>query len=261
MTWVLGAVTPFGYAALISDTRVTWPGGQHADILQKIYPVAKNVIAGFAGSVEFGFWAIHDMQRVMAEDHQLPPRRSRIPLRRWRRRARNAFKTAPPEVRCLGAQLIIARSVPTDAGVVCECVTMGAPEFLPVPVPGLQWDSIGRGASTNRARKLAQQEPLGPSQFAMMQGEVMNPGGYAMMVAHTVAYELFGEPFDGVSDLLQVGIARTTGSVIRGLMAHYNVGDPSSTERNTPQDLCTSWVPFEERSRSLRVDPRASAAQ
>jgi hypothetical protein len=137
---------------------------------------------------------------------------------------------------------------------------MAAPDFVPVPVAGLQWESIGSGARTQRVRELAQRESLGPSQVAMMQGEVMNPGGYAMTVAHTVAYELFHDPLQGVSDLLQVGIARVTGPVIRGLMTHYNVGEPSSTVRNTPQDICTSWVAFEERSRSLRVEPRASAA-
>src|SRR6266508_343637 len=117
MTWVLGATAPFGYGALISDTRVTWPDGQHADILQKIYPVAKNVIAGFVGSVEFGFWAIYDMQRVIVEDVHVPAKRSRIPLWRWRRRARNAFKSAPDDIRRLGAQLILARSIPKTHGV------------------------------------------------------------------------------------------------------------------------------------------------
>lgn len=109
MTWILGSATPFGYAALVSDTRVRLADGQHADILQKIYPVAKNVIAGFAGSVEFGFWAIDDMQRVIVEDFHVPARCGRIPLRRWRRRARNAFQSAPADVRLLGAQLILAR--------------------------------------------------------------------------------------------------------------------------------------------------------
>jgi hypothetical protein len=260
VTWVLGAATPFGYAALISDTRVTWRGGQHADILQKIYPVAKNVIAGFAGSVDFGFWAIDDMQRVMVEDVDVPARRSRIPLRRWRRRARYAFRSAPAEVRRLGAQLILARSIPTKGGIASQCVTMEAPEFLPVVVPGLKWASIGSGASSRRARELADQHPFGESQSGMMQGEVMNPGGYAMTVGHAVAYGLFHDPVEGVSDLLQVGIARTTGPVIRGLMTHYNVGAPTSTARNTPRDICTSWAAFQQQAKIIGSEACAAVA-
>src|SRR5688500_10402051 len=38
MTWVLGAGVMWGYGALISDVRVTWPDGRHLDALQKIYP-------------------------------------------------------------------------------------------------------------------------------------------------------------------------------------------------------------------------------
>jgi hypothetical protein len=94
----------------------------------------------------------------------------------------------------------------------------------------------------------------------MMQGEVMNPGGYAMTVGHTVAHELFHDPLEGVSDLLQVGIARATGSVIRGLETHYNVGDPDSTRRNTPRDLCTSWAAFEAWVGQMGAEAQAAVA-
>jgi hypothetical protein len=94
----------------------------------------------------------------------------------------------------------------------------------------------------------------------MMQGEVMNPGGYAMTVGFTVAHGLFREPMDGVSDLLQIGIASVQGCSIRGLQPTYNFGDPDATERHTPTDLCTSWQMFEERARALGTHARAAVA-
>jgi hypothetical protein len=45
----------FGYGFGLSDIRVTLGDGSEVDCLQKIYPVARWVAAGFSGSVKIGF--------------------------------------------------------------------------------------------------------------------------------------------------------------------------------------------------------------
>lgn len=56
MTWVFGTATEFfGTAICVSDIQVTLSDGETVDCLQKMYPVARNVVAGFAGDVPLGF--------------------------------------------------------------------------------------------------------------------------------------------------------------------------------------------------------------
>ena len=56
MTWVVGRPVPFGYSVGLSDIRVTLlPDRTEWDCLQKVYAVAPNIAAAFAGSVEIGF--------------------------------------------------------------------------------------------------------------------------------------------------------------------------------------------------------------
>ena len=82
LTWILGSGVMFGYGALISDVRVSWGSGETLDALQKIYPVARSMMAGFAGSVELGFQLIADMQRafVLPPGRMWPPKVAAWPL-------------------------------------------------------------------------------------------------------------------------------------------------------------------------------------
>ncbi len=51
MTWVIGAAGLLGAGVLVSDTRVQLADGTAADLLQKAYPIANYIGAGFAGYV------------------------------------------------------------------------------------------------------------------------------------------------------------------------------------------------------------------
>jgi len=53
----------FGYGFGLSDIRVTLGNGTEVDCLQKIYPVARWVAAGFSGSVQIGFALIDSLSR------------------------------------------------------------------------------------------------------------------------------------------------------------------------------------------------------
>ncbi len=69
MTWVIGGITPFGYGVGLSDIRVSWDDKKYRDCLQKVYPVGKFIIAGFAGSVELGFRLIQDLSNFLHLDN------------------------------------------------------------------------------------------------------------------------------------------------------------------------------------------------
>jgi hypothetical protein len=69
VTWVVGKATPWGYALGLSDVSVTFGDGTTLDCLQKIYPVAPNIAAGFAGSVRIGLTMVALLRRFL----RLPP--------------------------------------------------------------------------------------------------------------------------------------------------------------------------------------------
>jgi hypothetical protein len=107
MTWIVGGpgfVSPF----LAGDICVTF---RHAngreethDCLQKIYPLARNVLGGFAGSVDIGL----RMLTAIAQDPgiavlNLP----RLAVRWFPRFARRFFSQAPPAMRKLGCEILM----------------------------------------------------------------------------------------------------------------------------------------------------------
>jgi ATP-dependent protease HslVU (ClpYQ) peptidase subunit len=66
MTWIVGGAGQW-HPCIAGDVRVTWKYPRKevsADCLQKIYPVAPNILAGFAGSVCLGFDVLHTSRQV-----------------------------------------------------------------------------------------------------------------------------------------------------------------------------------------------------
>jgi hypothetical protein len=70
MTWIVGIATPFGYSFALSDVRVTLRGGREIDCLQKIYPVARFIAVGFAGSVRIGFDVVETLRESLYESDE-----------------------------------------------------------------------------------------------------------------------------------------------------------------------------------------------
>ena len=150
MTWVLGSGVPFGYGALISDVRVTWPDGRHLDGLQKIYPIGAGLMAGFAGSVWVGFWMLAAMRRQWGAD---VGELYRVPYMawHWHRFARWFYGAViPASVKPYGCELMIAGVSPFQHafGFHSHAVSMRAPDFTPNFIkPAGTWGSIGSGAN------------------------------------------------------------------------------------------------------------------
>lgn len=153
MTWILGSALPFGYGALISDIRVTLSNGRHLDCLQKIYPVASMMMAGFAGSVELGFVMIQDLQRYLylEQPPTFPDERRMWRMEeacwRWHRRGRRIFRRAPLGLQGLDCQLLVVGTSPIPNGLpggcIARCIRMVAPEFVPERI-GNNWSPSDR---------------------------------------------------------------------------------------------------------------------
>lgn len=260
MTWVLGTGCLFGYGALISDVRVTWADGRHADILQKVYPVSRNLVAGFAGSVAFGFQTIEDLQRFCRSDDRntmwLPKRTAW----EWRRRARYAFSRAPDWIRRSGAEVILAGASAEMNGPFpwAHCVKMVAPDFLPQVVPPLQWDSIGSGTVSVLARRYLVN--AWGQHFDLFKAETMNPGGYVRTVAFNLMASLKAQPLEGVSDVVQVALGTANGCVLQGLTSTAHHPDGTQERHATPADLCTSWQAFLDRCGASSADAFGASA-
>lgn len=262
MTWILGSAIPFGYGALISDIRVTWPGGRYLDGLQKIYPVGSMLMAGFAGSVEIGFDMIDDLQNWLTVDQppDFPDRRNMWRVQeacwRWHRRGRRIFSHAAADRRRLGCQLLIVGTSPFPNGpfgLVPRCVRMVAPDFHPEQILS-GWSSIGTGGQHESARGYAQSF-LSAGGFPLLQGEVMNPGGAASATAMSVGISLMNEPMLGVSPLLQVG--RVTGR--EHLIEGHRVVRAGEPDRTPTIRLARSFAELDELCRNQGAT--ASAAQ
>ena len=151
MTWIVGAAAALGYAVGISDIRVTFSDGSERDCLQKIYPMARFIAAGFAGSVRIGF----EMLKGLAFQLQDAPENMAFfpqevadcltPL------ARDIFQSFPPEERALHSHLMLLGAHPTDnVGIPglarCSVHILRSPEFEPAIMRIGEVVSIGSGS-------------------------------------------------------------------------------------------------------------------
>lgn len=262
MTWVLGSGVIVGYAALISDIRVSWPDGTHHDILQKIHPVGSQLMCGFAGSVRLGFAMVEDLRHALKipEGHVWYPR---IAAWRWWRRGRRIYSEASTELRRHGCSLILAGvSAIPDAmmGNVSHVIVMRSPEFAPTFVRRGHWVSVGTGADHEYARSLAaqQQSDLMELTVTLGQGEVaIGRGGLAKMLTGSVGRALFDSPLHTVSESVQYGLVFADRMEIAAVRSTFSVGTPQQrTVGGEP--VATSWLEFCRLCRDRNVEAAAA---
>lgn len=252
MTWVLGSGTPFGYAALISDTRVSFGNdGPTADILQKVHPVGSIMIAGFAGSVELGFAMIEDMQASL----KIPDGNiwyPRIAVHRWYRRGRRIFSQAPFPLKDLGCSLLFAGISPDKNGDApwqkTHCIRMASPDFEPEEVPNGSWRSIGSGKHHTWAKSFDRSFEESFNDFAM--GEMGMRGGLALSVSTSLSGVLRRIPMRSVGEATVTAIADSQGVKIQGQREIRDIGTPDERVIE-PSDLACTWNQFQTKVRGL----------
>lgn len=235
----------FGYGALVSDTQVSWPDGQSRDVLQKIHPVGRMLMAGFSGSVRIGFHLLADMQRYYA----LPDGRMAMPMAAawyWRRRGRRIFAGYPAADRALGAQLLLVGVSAHKDGPfhISRCARMRSPDFYPEFARGIRWLSIGCGAQTGQAREYAADAYSKRFMETDFQSEANNPGGVAFSTAVMVAMDLTRNPVAGVSKALQIGTVFNREHRIECLIQEFARGAWTGWKKGDCPALCRTYADY-----------------
>ncbi|MDP2319175.1 MAG: hypothetical protein Q8O42_07560 [Acidobacteriota bacterium] len=265
MTWILGTGVPFGYGALIADVRVSWRNGLRLDVLQKIHEISPWMIAGFSGSVEFGFSAIGDLQHCFPE----PPADKqfsyfgRAVAWKWYRRLRRAYTQAPLRVTQYPFSLLLASAEPNPKQPIpiSRCIRMSSlsnPPFQPEFVPPFKWWSIGSGRTHVDAAYFAN---LDFDNFGNSwgKGEVGNRGGAAFTIAGSVARGLAKQPNPDVGGQLQVGCVFSGQYDIRTLEVEQYGPHWSSHRRVESSGLVKTWEEFEAIAASNNVTAGAAS--
>lgn len=226
MTWVIGVQTLFELGALVSDTRVTFRDGRTVDLIKKGFPMARNVAAGFAGSVAIGFEMLDALATILRPANQArafvdPPQVSQA----WAERMRIVFDRARGQEKQLGAQAILVGVSPTEGTPGLRRVYVfrySAPELLPRRIRnGFDVTSIGSGSAarpykqalrqllTGRDSGLYRLIPFGLESWAMGLSMGMNFTAARHPVS-SVSTELYTLAF--TLDRMVDGIARPEGA-------------------------------------------------
>jgi hypothetical protein len=111
LTWVFGTATDFiGTAICVADIQITLQGGETIDCLQKVYPVDRNLVAGFAGNVEAGFEMLGVLQHVahqVASESGQPVDIGRV-LEKATSTLSKAYAALAPSLHVGGSELLVA---------------------------------------------------------------------------------------------------------------------------------------------------------
>ncbi len=239
MTWVVAASTIWGYGALCSDVQVTLRDGSTRDLLQKAYPVANSIAAGFAGSVRIGFSLIESLESALTP----PPGTSKTALchpvlaaNGWAPIAKEVFDSASAEERALGSRVSMVGVSPNEEaglGPKIYFARFASPDFSPqIMTRTVKICSIGTGASIQRYKHSI--KPLFRLSSGILQAEVGNSGGWGVTLGYSIANATNWYPHPGISQhVLTILVAR------QGFMyansdqrTHHN--DGTVTERKMP---------------------------
>jgi hypothetical protein len=258
VTWVVGSPTIFGYAMGVSDIRVTWPSGATLDCLQKIYPVGNFIAAGFAGSVEFGFWAIGDLQRYLRLDE---PDRAWKPgwvAFKWRRRARRIFSASGEDVQRAGAAIMLLGASPdVDVGIPgyarATVAIFQSPDFFPQIVRPESVGAIGSGALVDiyaeELRRLGTDREL-------QQAESGGPGMYGFLLQLMIWRTIEDHPEATVSPHVHWCLVRR-GAIGVGNSDHVQTVNGDLVDVRMPP-VATSWEEFLELAHAAGSDAAAA---
>ena len=247
MTWVVGTPTIFGYAILVSDIRVTFTATdgrrRYFDCLQKIHPVSKSMLAGFAGSVKIGFRMLAQLQY---ESAKVPPDADWvldiIANTWWPRLARRIFERSEAGETNLGSQIILAAAHPGknmgDTTPQTNVYSFSSPNFEPIKASYRQILSIGSPDKryTDALNRLV-------SDFTFMQASMAGEFGPGSMLAHALKQEMSEAPLPGISSLFQVGTASRAKFTINNFIEARVAASGESEEDSFPR-LASNYNEF-----------------
>jgi hypothetical protein len=247
MTWIVGAAAALGYSVAISDIRVTFGDGSERDCLQKIYPMARFIAAGFAGSVKIGFALLEGLAyqlRGAPEDQAFFPQEVAdcfSPL------ARDIFQSFAADERAMESHGMLLGAHPTeDVGIPgysrCSVRILRSPEFLPIVTPIGEVVSIGSGSGFPAYREVLAGFSSNP--LSLLQMETAGRGESSLILSMVVQKTIEKNPAPGISPHSHICLVhRGTGDVRPNDHDQY----PQNGEKiefRMPR-VATSWNEFE----------------
>jgi len=219
MTWVIAAGTFLGYGYIISDTCITFEDSNgteyRKDCLQKIYPIAPSIIAGFAGSVKIGFDLLEDLYKFLYIPPEQQGNGSWIPqwvAGNWQERAKEIFGTSSDDLKEGGSEILMVSVDPNeDHGSPrfpkIYVINMRAPDYEPIVLSDYsKIFSIGSGSDVNIYRQKLKDLLEDDGYSPLMQSEVGNIGGFAEGIAFQLFQAINENPVRGISKYLHIGI-------------------------------------------------------
>jgi hypothetical protein len=207
MTWIVGANTFFGYGVAVSDICVTTDGGVRHDLLRKVYPVGRFLVAGFAGSVRIGFDMIEDLKSClqMHEGEEELCWQPEWVAENWPPRARRVFSQQNRAEQQCGSEVILLGMEPSESamrGGNPVMATFCEPDFEPsITTKTNEIASIGSGAGQQEAMELLSATL---KDHELMKAEVNNYGGFGKLIGSSMTRMLFFDPPNGISRHLHI---------------------------------------------------------
>ena len=207
MTWIVGTEVPFGYAAGISDIRVTLANGEERDCLQKIYPVGQHLAMGFAGSVAIGFAMIERFTELLFAADESMTWDPAVVAEWLPEDARQVFDGASEEERELQSHLMLIGVHPSqnngDSSWPRSYVyTFRFPHFEAVQAKPREVVGIGCGTAVEPCRKaLVRLSTDHEAMVSLLQAE-RTPGGIATMLGMQLTFMLKETQPKGISSHL-----------------------------------------------------------
>jgi hypothetical protein len=246
VTWVVAGNSAF-FPLMVGDVRVTFTTreGQRFehDCLQKIYPLAPNLVAGFAGSVRAGMFMLEALRLQLDQKqlHSLPQM-----AHTWLpRELRRMFRKLGTDDRSAGCQLMFISAHPElDQGApewprphTCRLV---APDFEPEMSTGRAFLSIGSGQNVEAYRAAAEKVVEG------FQLEMSVTGGWhlpAQSLADYLHWTVNRSPTAGVSSHFVYATVFREGFIIAP--HSYTVHEGDGRKRFVgPPPLARSYAEF-----------------
>jgi hypothetical protein len=259
MTWVFGTATEFfGTAICVSDIQVTLPGDETVDCLQKMYPLAQNVVAGFAGDVELGFSMLEDLAAIVQDER---PRSAHEAMGEFSRIAKARFARLLVGQQERGSEVLMAYVLPNEQMVYGGQPLVGrfrCPDFEFEEIPRGAWGSIGSGTDIP-AYQRELEKLTGEQTDPLLQMEANQPGGYAQMMFIALTGAIGDiEPIPGISRHFHSCVV-TVGGYMPGNSDRTMFGpDGEIIEIKMPK-VATSFAELQELLRAGRQDAPASA--
>jgi hypothetical protein len=246
MTWIVGAAAALGYAVGISDIRVTFSDGSEQDCLQKIYPIARFVAAGFAGSVRIGFTILSGLAYLMRD---APPDRAFFPQSVadcLSPLARDIFQSQSPEERALHSHLMLLGAHPTeDVGIPgysrCSVHILKSPDFMPIATRIGEVVSIGSGSVYPSYRETLAEFSSNP--MLLLQMERTGRGASTVWLRLAVHQTVVKNPVPGISPHAHICLVYRGTIDISPNDHDQHDGDGKQLEFRMPK-VATTWEEF-----------------